>query len=227
MTTHPSLSDEGRIAEFAGFAIAVLFVLFILITPSALLDPEHSLESLAKAYSLHRSSVLATGWISALTWVVAFLAFAGSLSSSLSGGGRTPEVCAWVGLAGASVESLVILVVILLSQAAAFTADAVEPAVVLLLHQSALLANNLSGFPTIVCVAAYTLGLMRTGRLPSWVIGLAGLCIVAHALSTVSLAAEGIAAPSGLAGIVAPFTMTAWVLGVSVALRSRRRSDPG
>ena len=128
MTTHPSSRGEGRIAEFAGFAIAVLFVIFILITPSALLDPEHSLESLAKAYSLHRSSVLATGWISALTWVVAFLAFAGSLSSSLSGGGRTPKVCAWVGLAGASVESLVILVVILLSQAAAFTADAVEPA---------------------------------------------------------------------------------------------------
>jgi hypothetical protein len=129
-----------------------------------------------------------------------------------------------VGLAGAVVESLTILVVILLSQAAAFTADSLDPATILLLHQSALLANNLSGFPTMVCVTSYSIGLRRADSLPLWVLGLAGLCVAAHASSTVSLASQGVAAPSGPASVLAPFTMAGWVLGVSVVLRSRRRA---
>jgi hypothetical protein len=225
MASGSSSRVGAPIAEFAGFAVTVLFLVGILATPSpALLDSEHSPATLAKAYSLHRSWVLASGWVGALTWGLAFLAFAGALSGSLTGQGRTSATCAWVGLAGATVESLAILMVILLSQAAAFTADRLEPAVVLLLHQSALLANNLSGFPTIVCVAAYTIGLLRAGSLPSWVLGLAGLCIAAHGSSTVSLASQGFAAPSGLASLVAPFTMTGWVFAVSIVLRRQRRA---
>jgi hypothetical protein len=225
MASASSSRVEALVAELAGFATIVLFVFGILATPSiALLDSEHSPDALAKAYSLHRSWVLASGWIGALTWGLAFLTFAGALSAYLSGRGRSSATCAWVGLAGAAVESLGILIVILLSQAAAFTADSLEPAVLLLLHQSALLANNLSGFPTIVCVAAYTLGLLRADSLPSWVLGLAGLCIAAHASSTLSLASQGFAAPSGPASLVAPFTMTGWVLGVSIVLRRQRRA---
>lgn len=226
MTSASSSRVEALVAELAGFATIVLFVVSILALPStALLDSEHSPDALAKAYSLHRSWVLASGWIGALTWGLAFLTFAGALSAYLSGRGRSSATCAWVGLAGAAVESLAILIVILLSQAAAFTADSLEPAVLLLLlHRSAQLANNLSGFPTIVCVAAYTLGLLRADSLPSWVLGLAGLCIAAHASSTISLASQGFAAPSGPASLVAPFTMTGWVLGVSIVLRRQRRA---
>jgi hypothetical protein len=225
MASASSSRVEAPVAELAGFATIVLFVLSILATPStAILGSAHSPDALAKAYSLHRFWVLASGWIGALTWGLVFLTFAGALSAYLSGRGRSSATCAWVGLAGAAAESLAILVVILLSQAAAFTAESIEPAVLLLLHQSALLANNLSGFPTIVCVAAYTLGLRRADSLPSWVLGLAGLCIAAHASSTISLASQGFAAPSGPASLVAPFTMAGWVLGVSIVLRRQRRA---
>jgi hypothetical protein len=225
MASGSSSRVGAPVAEFAGFTVTVLSVVSMLATPSAaLLDSEQSPDMLAKAYSLHRFWILASGWIGALTWGLGFLAFAGALSISLTDRGRTSATCAWVGLAGAAVESVAILIVILLSQTAAFTADALDSTVVLLLHQSALLANNLSGFPTIVCVAAYTIGLLRADSLPLWVLGLAGLCIAAHGSSTISLASEGFAAPSGLASLVAPFTMTGWVLGVSIVLRRQRRA---
>jgi hypothetical protein len=222
MASDSSSRFESPIAEFAGVSIAVLFVASILTTPGLLASD--SPEALARAYSLQRARVLASGWIGALTWGFAFLAFAGALSSSLSGRGRTSATWAWVGLTGAVVESCAILLVILLSQAAAFTAGSLDPPTVLLLHQSALLANNLSGFPTVICVVAYTIGLRRADSLPSCVLALAGLCVAAHGLSTISLASQGLAAPWGPASIVAPFTMTGWVLGVSVVLRRQRRA---
>ena len=125
---------------------------------------------------------------------------------------------AWIGLIGGGLQSAMILVFCLFTNMAAYVASGVGPTDVLLLHHTVLLANNLSGFPTIVCVGAYTLGGRRVGVFPAWLVGLAGLCIVVHGLSTASLAPAGLAAPSGPASVIAPFTTAAWVLGVSVVM---------
>ena len=210
----------ARLVTLSGFAVAALFVIgLFLAPPTELLTGGLAAPELAGLYREHRVTVLASVYLASLTWGAVFLVFCGALSRSLVASSEEAAMHAWVGLAGGAVESAMILCFCLFSSLAGYVASGVGPTDVLLLHHTALLANNLSGFPTIVCVAAYTLGLRRAGLLTGWLGTLAGVCVAAHALSTVSLAPAGVLSPSGPASLVAPFTMAAWVLGVAAVLR--------
>lgn len=211
-------TSSARVVVWAGFAVVVLFVLSLLSVPtSELLEPDVSAERLAELYREHRGATLVGMYIASLTWGGAFLVFSAALAKAVADAGAALH--AWIGLAGAVVESAAILMFCLLSGLAVFVAASADPSIVATLHQGSLLANNLSGVPTVACVAAYTLGGRCAGLLPSWVVALGGLCVVVHALSTASLASSGLASPAGPAGMIAPLAMTAWVLGVSIAMR--------
>lgn len=222
-------SRTARVAAWAGLAVVALFCVSVLNSPRELLATDLGAERLAELYRQHRALVLAGVYLASLGWGGVFLVFAGALSSLLVSLDPKTRMHAWIGFAGALIESAAILLFCAFSNAAAFSAGEAEPETVLALHRAALLANALSGFPTIVCVGAYTLGARELGLLPSWVVGAGVLCIVAHGLSTASLAATGLFSPAGPASLVAPFTMALWVLGVSLAMRRRVRSavDPG
>jgi hypothetical protein len=218
-------SRPARVVVWTGLAVVVLFAASILLAPAPeLLAAGVAGERLAELYRQHRTPLLAGIYLASLCWGGVFLVFAGALSALLVSLAPQVRMHAWIGLAGAALESAAILLFCALSNAAAFAAGSGEPETVLVLHRAALLANNLSGFPTIVCVGAYTLGARELGLLPSWVVGAGVLCIVAHGLSTASLAATGLFAPAGPASLFAPFTMVLWMLGVSLALRRQRRS---
>jgi hypothetical protein len=204
--------------SWAGLGVVALFVVNLLSIPaSELLEPGLSAGRLAELYRQHRDATLFGIYVAGLTWGGMFLVFAGMLSKALSDAGSGAQ--AWIGLAGAAVESAAILMFSLLSSTAVFVAGSAEPSTVSMLHGGSLLANNLSGFPTIVCVGAYTLGGRRAGIFPLWVTIFGVLCVAAHAVSTLSLASSGPLSPAGPAGMIAPVTMAAWVLGVSVAVR--------
>ena len=216
------LDSSARVVTWSGFAIVALFVTSLFVAPSTEFVREGiTATQLAELYREHRSLVLTGIYIGSLTWGAVFLVFCAALSRTLALSSEETGLHASIGLIGGTVESVAILGYCLLTSMAAYDAGGVGPTDVLLLHHGALLANNLSGFPTIVCVAAYTLGGRREGIFPSWLVGLAALCVVMHWLSTASLAPAGVAAPSGPASLLAPFTMTAWVLGVSIVMRKR------
>jgi hypothetical protein len=213
-----SQDSSARVASTAGFVIAALFLLSALSAPARdLLAPGLASEQLAALYRENRTAVLGGVYVGSLTWGGVFLVFAGALAAYLFVLGS--EAGALIGLAGAVLEAAVILLFCALSNAAAFAAGGGEPSTVLALHQGALLANNISGFPTIVCVGAFTLSGQRLAVFPAWVVALAVACILLHAVSSASLAASGFFAPSGPASMMAPLTMVLWVLGVSIVLR--------
>ncbi len=213
-----SQDSSARVASKAGFVIAALFLLSVLSAPAReLLAPGLAAEQLAALYREHRTAVLGGVYVASLTWGGVFLVFSGALAAHLFMLGS--EAGALIGLAGAVLEAAVILLFCALSNAAAFVAGGGVPSTVLALHHGALLANNISGFPTIVCVAAFTMGGRRLGVFPAWVVALAVVCILLHAVSSASLAPLGFFAPSGPASLMAPFTMVLWVLGVSIVLR--------
>ena len=215
----PSHHGSARTVSIAGFANVALFVVSLLFGPGQeLVAPGLSAERLASLHQEHRAAILGGVYVANLTWGGVFLVFAGALAAYLASVGSGTATFPLVGLAGAVLEAAAILLFCAFSHAAAFVAGAVEPDFVLVLHQGALLANNLSGIPTIVCVGAFTLGGRRSGAFPGWVVALAAVCILLHAVSSISLAAVGWFAPSGPASLLAPFTMAFWVLGVSVAL---------
>ena len=214
----PSDRSSLRLVSWAGFAVVALFVLSVLAVPTTeMLDPNVSAERLAELYRQHRDASLAGLYLGGVTWCAAFLVFAGALSHTVSAAGA--PLHAWIGLAGALVQSAAILMFCVLSSTAVYVAGTTEPAVVSMLNDGALLANNFSGFPTIICVATYTLGGRCMGLLPAWAAAVAVLCVAVHALSTVSLAPSGVTSPAGLASTFAPLTTTAWVLAVSIATR--------
>lgn len=183
------------------------------------LTPGISADEVARLYGEHSTMILMGVFVGAVTWCGVFLVFAGALSRFLSTMGSAAALSAWIGLAGAILNASVLALFCVLSAMAAFLARDIEAASVFMLHQGALLTNNSSGIPTVVCVIAYTIGGLRAGVFPRWVVGLAVVTAAFHLASAVSLASKGVASPSGPASMLAPFTMTAWVLGVSIALR--------
>ena len=214
--------SAARLAEYAGFAVVAVFLIGMFFAPPTdffvrgITAPE-----LAGLYREHRTIVLTSIYLGSATWGALFLVFCGALSRFMAEASDDAAPYASIGLIGGAVESAMILLFCAFTNLAAYVASGVGPTDVLLLHFGALLANNLSGFPTIVCVGAYTLGGRRAGIFPKWVTALAWLCVGMHATSTASVAAAGALSPAGLASLTAPFTMVAWVLGVSVALRTR------
>lgn len=213
----PSPDSSVRVASTAGFVIAALFVSSVLVIPTReFLAPGLAAEQIAAIHREHRAAFLGGIYLGGLTWGVVFPVFSGALAAHLFVLGS--EAGALIGLAGAVLEAAAILLFCAFSNAAAFVAGGGEPSTVLALHQGALLANNISGFPTIVCVGAFTMGGRRLGVFPAWMVALAVACILLHAVSSASLAPIGFFAPSGPASMIAPFTMVLWVLGVSVVL---------
>ncbi len=219
-----SAARSSRVVAGAGFTVAALFILSVAMTPlTELLSSGISANLVSELYQAHRTSILAGVYLNSLTWGAVFLVFAGALSSWLSAIGSEASLYAWIGFGGALVESTAILLICVFTNAASFAAGSAEPGTVLALHQAALLANSLSGFPTVICVVAYTLGGREVGLFPGWLSALCIVCVVFHAVSSAGLAATGLLSLVGPASLLAPFTMMAWVLGVSVIARREYR----
>ena len=219
-----SAGRSSRVLAGAAFTVVTLFILSIAMMPSTeLLSSGVSANLVAELYQANRPSILASIYLSSLTWGAVFLVFAGALSSWLSAVDSEASLYAWVGLGGALVESTAILLICIFTNAASFAAGSADPGTILALHQAALLANSLSGFPTMICVVAYTLGGRKVGLFPGWLSALCIVCVVFHAVSSAGLAATGLLSPVGPFSLLAPFTMTAWVLGVGVVARREYR----
>jgi hypothetical protein len=221
-----SAKRSSRIVTGAGFTVVTLFILSIIMTPTTeLLSSGISANLVSELYQEHRTSILSGMYVSSLTWGAVFLVFAGALSSWLSTENSEVSLYAWIGFGGALAESAAILLMCVFTNAATFAAGSAEPGTVLALHQAALLANNLSGFPTVVCVVAYTLAGREVGLFPGWLSVLCIVCATFHTISSAGLAATGLLSPVGPASLLAPFTMTIWILGVSIIARRSYRSD--
>ena len=212
--------QSSRVVTWSGFAVVALFMLSVALVPSTeLLSSGVSANLVSELYQEHRTTLLASIYLSSLAWVGVFLVFAGALSSWLSAVDPKVALYSWIGFAGAAVESTAITLVCVFTNAAAFATGSAEPGTVLALHQAAQLSNSLSGVPTVVCVVAYTLGGREAGLFPGWILIVCIVCAAFHITSSAGLAATGLFSPVGPASLLAPFAMTLWVLGVSIVAR--------
>lgn len=77
----------------------------------------------------------------------------------------------------------------------------------------------LSGIPTVVCLFAYAVIVVRSAALPAWTAWLAIAGAIAHlAVAGSFLRTEGFFSLEGAVITVVPFTLFLWVLGVSIGL---------
>jgi hypothetical protein len=207
-----------RFTGVVGLALVGVFALAALIAPPAgLLGAPETVGGVAAYLVEHRGVTLASAWLGGLAWGGLFVAFVVGLAEILGRVEGEPRLLATVGLAGgvalAAVLCVVVLLVTLLVQP-----RTLEAGIAGVVHDAVFLANNVSGFPTAVCVGAFSTIVLRDGGFPRWIGWLGIVVVVVHLVSAGAFAASGPWSPTGIFGTAAPVFMTLWVACVSIRL---------
>lgn len=182
-------------------------------------------EARAQAYAHGRDAILTGLYLGGLAWSGAFLVFVAALYRDLrSRPDETTSLLATVALVGGAINAAAILGSLLFVARAAFEAGAnADPTSIRRAHDASLLANNLTGFATAVCVGGFTPALRRIGS-PLWLAAVGVWVALHHLASAGAMAREGFWSPGGPVSSTAPLGMTFWVGCVAVLAwrRSRR-----
>jgi hypothetical protein len=207
-----------RFTGFAGLALTIAFALAALTAPPAGLLGAPETAGGTPAYLVeHRGATLVSAYLGGLAWGVLLVAFVVGLAEVLGRVEGEPRLLATVGLAGgvalAAVLCVVVLILTVLVQP-----RTLEAGVAGVVHDALFLANNISGFPTAVCVGAFSAIVLRDGGLPRWIGWIGVAVVVVHLVSAAALAASGPFSPTGVFGTAAPALMTIWVGCISVHL---------
>lgn len=213
----PELVHAVRVTAWAGIAVAVLFVLSLLIAnPGDIPGTDEPGKVVAEYYSENRGAILTSAALNGLAWTGVFLVFLVGLQTIVRERDAVAELWATVGLIAGVAEAVIIGVFVILLSTAAFRA--LDGAVSQSLHDGVLLSNAVSGYATAVCLVGFTVAFTRGDEFPLWLAPLGIATAGSHLLSAFSLSSTGVFSPSGFFGYVSPALFVAWMVSVSVSL---------
>lgn len=159
-------------------------------------------------FARDRTALFVSLYLGCLAWSGAFLVYLAALHQSLRARrDETTALLAGVGFAGGIVNAAVIVLSVFF--------------LALGERDASLLANNLTGFATAVCVFGFSPALRRVG-FPGWLVALGAAVGLHHLASAAAFASAGFWSPSGPVSSSAPLGMTLWVGSVAALAWQRR-----
>jgi hypothetical protein len=170
----------------------------------------------------HRSAIFIAAYLWGLcccaTW-----AFLSGLGGALKERGGNPTLASLGVATGYAIYTLSLAGFVFLL-GAAYRVDGAAPETTRLLDDLALLAVNLTGFPTAISMAAFLAVMFQRRLFPAWTRWLGVALALAHLLSGGAVAAAGLLSPSGIGVYVAPVLYYAWIAALSIFLLRERRA---
>jgi hypothetical protein len=204
-----------------GWAALVVVVLMLPTIAVAVLHPTPPAASALVAYlAEHRSSILASIYLSALGWGGGLLVFAAGLYTVLRRAEGESAVFSLVAFGACVATAVAILTAVTLIGAVAYRAPDIDARTASVLYDAGGFANLMTAFPNAIYTIAAAIVIRRTSVLPAW-IGHGALLVAAiHLASALSMARAGAFAPWGVLPSLAPLSHTVWLATVAfVTLR--------
>ena len=215
-----STKSWTAIAGIASVVTTVVAIAVLLASgPPAAGDPP---QQVAAFFADHHRAVSIALWIAAVS--LGFdLAFYVLLGDLLRKQADATGLIALGVLGGAIFIAIIYAGFAVLAQLA-YRAGSGDPATQRTLYDVYELSLTMTGVPTAVSVAAFSLVILRARLFPAWLGWYGGLVAAIHLLSSGAMARSGFFTPTNIGGTIAPIAFELWVLGISVLLLAGRQA---